>query len=50
MGDICRGRDDSVGFAAVGCLSEGSSQGEQALMPRPDVHWGQLVTQVEGGL
>ena len=33
-----------------GCLSEGSSQGEPALMPWPDVPWGQLVTQVEGGL
>lgn len=39
-----------VGFAAVGCLSEGSFQGEPALMLWPDVPWGQLVTQVEGGL
>ena len=29
-----------VGFAAVGCLSEGSFQGEPALMLWPDVPWG----------
>lgn len=29
-----------VGFAAVGSLSEGPSQGEPTLMLWPDAHWG----------